>query len=101
MLTRMPMPIHIRRPAPALPPYLHKILELLMYPGSLSQLHNAASVLELSRSLEFENEVRREMTLQVMRWFGQVDDAGERWKMMLKRWCVKSAWVFCVSQRLV
>jgi sister chromatid cohesion protein DCC1 len=50
--------------------YLHQILELLlMYLVSLSQPHNAASVLELSRSLEFEHEevqVRREVTLQVM-----------------------------------
>src|SRR5260370_31077742 len=48
---------------------------------SLSQPHDAASVLELSRSLEFEHEVRRDVTLQVMRWFGEVDDADERWKV--------------------
>jgi sister chromatid cohesion protein DCC1 len=53
-----------------------------MYLVSLSQPHNAASVLELSRSLEFKHEVRREVTLQVMGWFGQVDDADERWKMI-------------------
>lgn len=52
---------------------------------SLSQPHDAASVLELSRSLEFEHEVRREVTLQVMRWFGQVDDADERWKMDVEK----------------
>jgi sister chromatid cohesion protein DCC1 len=46
--------------------YLHKILELLMYLVSLSQPHNAASVTELSRSVEFEHEFRREVTLQVM-----------------------------------
>jgi len=56
-----------------------------MYLVSLSQPHNAASVLELSRSLEFEHEVRREVTLQVMRWFGQVDDADERWKMDVEK----------------
>src|SRR6266849_4850152 len=56
-----------------------------MYLVSLSQPHNAASVLELSRSLEFEHEVRREVTLQVMRWFGQVDDADELWKMDAER----------------
>jgi sister chromatid cohesion protein DCC1 len=43
-----------------------------------SQPHNAASVPELSRSLEVEHEFRREVTLQVMRWFGQVDNADER-----------------------
>ncbi len=52
-----------------------------MHLVSLSQPHDAASVLELSRSLEFEHEVRRDVTLQVMRWFGEVDDADERWKV--------------------
>ena len=52
---------------------------------SSSQPHNAAPVLELSRSLEFEHEVRREMLLQVMRWFGQVDDANKRWKMDVEK----------------
>ena len=50
---------------------------------SLSEPHNAASVIELSRLLEFEHEVRREVTLQVKRWFGQVGDSDapdERWK---------------------
>ena len=59
-----------------------------MYLISLSQPHNAASVLELARrSLEFEHEVRREVTLhcQVKRWFGQVDDADERWKMVVEK----------------
>ena len=51
-----------------------------MYLVSLSQPHNAASVLELSRSLEFEHEVRHEVTLQVMHRFGQVDDADEWWE---------------------
>jgi Sister chromatid cohesion protein Dcc1 len=46
-----------------------------------SDFADAAFVLELSRSLEFEHEVRREVTLQVMRWFGHVDDVDERWKM--------------------
>jgi sister chromatid cohesion protein DCC1 len=56
-----------------------------MYLISLSQSHDAASVIELSRSLEFDHEVRREVTLQVMRWFGQVDDADERWKMDVEK----------------
>ena len=40
-----------------------------MYLISLSQPHNAAFVIELSlsQSLEFEFDVRREVTLQVMR----------------------------------
>ncbi|KAI0270367.1 hypothetical protein BGY98DRAFT_1179784 [Russula aff. rugulosa BPL654] len=81
---------------PLSPTYFHKILELLLtYLVSLSQPHNAPSVLELSRSLEFEHEVRREVTLHVMRWFGQVDDADERWEMVIEKVVVKSAWVFC------
>ena len=56
-----------------------------MYLVSLSQPHNAASVLELSRSLVFEHEVRREVTLQVMRWFGQVDVTDEWWKMDVEK----------------
>jgi hypothetical protein len=67
---------------PLSPSYLHKILELLlMHLVSLSQSHDSASVLELCRSLEYEHEVRREVTLQVMRWFGEVDGADELWKM--------------------
>ncbi|KAI9509500.1 sister chromatid cohesion protein Dcc1 [Russula earlei] len=67
---------------PLSPSYLHKILELLlMHLVSLSQPTDAASVLELTRSLEYEHEVRREVTLQVMRWFGEVDAADELWKM--------------------
>jgi sister chromatid cohesion protein DCC1 len=56
-----------------------------MYLVSLSLPHNAASVLELSRSLEFEHEVRRSVTSQVMGRFGQVDDADERWKMEVEK----------------
>jgi hypothetical protein len=93
----------VRRPAAALPdvppqdPRAPPDVSHLMI--SLSQPHNAASVLELSRSLEFEHEVRHEVTLQVMRWFGQIDDGDERWEM--DGWCIKSAWVFCVNTRLV
>jgi len=86
VFTRIPMSKAIRSSAPALPTYLHKILELLlMYPISLSQPHNAASVIELAVLLEFEHEVRREATLKVMRWFGQVDDADERWEMDIEK----------------
>lgn len=63
VLTRVPMTMPIRRPRPLSPTStcLHKILEFLLmyYLVSLSQPHNSASVLELSRSLEFEYEVRR------------------------------------------
>jgi len=71
---------------PLSPSYLHKILELLlMHLVSLSQSHSSASVLELCRSLEYEHEVRREVTLQVMRWFGEVDAADELWKMDVEK----------------
>jgi sister chromatid cohesion protein DCC1 len=56
-----------------------------MYLVSLSLPHNAASVLELFRSLEPEHEVRREVILQVMGRFGQVDDADERRKMDVEK----------------
>ncbi|KAI9461279.1 sister chromatid cohesion protein Dcc1 [Lactarius psammicola] len=50
---------------PLSPSYLHKILELLlMHLVSQSQPHDAASVQELSQSLEYEHEVKREVTLQ-------------------------------------
>ncbi|KAI0305572.1 sister chromatid cohesion protein Dcc1 [Multifurca ochricompacta] len=58
---------------PLSPSYLHKILELLlMHLVSLSQTHDAASV-------------NREVTLQVMRWFGEVDAANESWKVDVER----------------
>jgi sister chromatid cohesion protein DCC1 len=56
-----------------------------MYLVSLSLLYNAASVLELFRSLESEHEVRREVTSQVMGWFGQVDDTDEQRKMDVEK----------------
>ena len=64
--------------------YLHTILELLLtYLVALSQPHDAASVLELSSALESEHDVRREVTLQIMQWFGDVGGAkGEQlWNM--------------------
>jgi sister chromatid cohesion protein DCC1 len=56
-----------------------------MHLVSLSQPHDAASVLELSLSLEYEHEIRREVTLQVMRWFGEVDAADMLWKMDIEK----------------
>ncbi|KAI9442354.1 sister chromatid cohesion protein Dcc1 [Lactarius indigo] len=71
---------------PLSPSYLHKILELLlMHLVSLSQPHDAASVRELSRPLEEEHEVKREVTLQVMRWFGQVDVENESWNVDVEK----------------
>ena len=56
-----------------------------MYIISLSQHHNVASILELSQSPAFEHEVRRKVTLQMMRWLGQVGDADERRKMDVEK----------------
>ena len=62
------------------PSYLHTILELLlMYLASLQQSHDAASVLDMVCALEDEHEIRREVTTQVMQWFGDV--SGGKWKM--------------------
>jgi hypothetical protein len=74
-----------------------------MYLVSLSQPHNATSVPELSRSHEFEHEVRREVTLLVMRWFGQVYDVDERWKMNVEEAVrqVSLGILFCVGTRFV
>ncbi|KAH9083683.1 hypothetical protein EDB83DRAFT_2330521 [Lactarius deliciosus] len=71
---------------PLSPSYLHKILELLlMHLVSLSQPHDAASVQELSQPLEDEHEVKREVTLQVMRWFGQVDAENVSWNVDVEK----------------
>ncbi|KZV69547.1 hypothetical protein PENSPDRAFT_652296 [Peniophora sp. CONT] len=69
---------------PIAPTYLHTILELLLtYLVALSQPHDAASVAELTSALESEHDVRREVALQVMQWFGEVNGAqGEQlWSM--------------------
>ena len=71
---------------PLSPSYLHKILELLlMHLVSLSLSHDAASVIELSQTLEREHEVKREVTLQVMRWFGVVDTENESWSVDVEK----------------
>ena len=69
---------------PIAPTYLHTILELLLtYLVAMGQPHDAASVVELASALESEHDVRREVTLQIMQWFGEVSGAkGEQlWNM--------------------
>jgi len=56
-----------------------------MHLVSLSQPHDAASVSVLSQSLEREHEVKREVTLQVMRWFGEVDAENELWNVDVEK----------------
>ena len=79
-----PSPPDVLRPLS--PSYLQKILELLlMHLVSLSQSRDAASVRELSQSLERDHEVKREVTLQVMRWFGEVDAENESWNVDVEK----------------
>ncbi len=56
-----------------------------MHLVSLSQPHEAASVQELSQPLEHEHEVKREVTLQVMGWFGEVDAENELWNVDVEK----------------
>ena len=56
-----------------------------MHLVSLSQPCDAASVRELSQSLERDHEVKREVTLQVMRWFGEVDAENESWNVAVEK----------------
>ena len=56
-----------------------------MHLVSLSLSHDAASVIELSQTLEREHEVKREVTLQVMRWFGVVDTENESWSVDVEK----------------
>jgi hypothetical protein len=56
-----------------------------MHLVSLSQAHDAASVSVLSQTLEREHEVKREVTLQVMRWFGEVDAENESWNVDVEK----------------
>lgn len=62
------------------PPYLTTILELLLnYLVSLSQSHEAASVRDLTSALEDDHEIKREVTSQVMSWFGDIN--LDTWRM--------------------
>jgi sister chromatid cohesion protein DCC1 len=59
---------------------LSKILELLLNTlVSLSLRPQDAPAEELALELEQEHEIKREVTTQVMSWFGLLD--GESWKM--------------------
>ncbi|KAI0028385.1 sister chromatid cohesion protein Dcc1 [Vararia minispora EC-137] len=69
---------------PIAPSYLHTILELLLTSlVSLSQPHESASVVELATALESDHEIQREVSCQVMRWFGDItgEDDEERWRV--------------------
>ena len=68
---------------PIAPVHLDTILELLLnYLVSLSLSHDAASVEDLVSALVEAHDVPREVSSQVMGWFGQVDEGT--WKMDVK-----------------
>ena len=59
---------------PIAPSHLTTILELLLNClVSLSLPHQAAPVEDLAAALEHDHEVRRDVTRQVMAWFGEVN----------------------------
>ena len=67
---------------PLAPAYLTTILELLLtHLVSLSQPHTAASTRALCAALEEGHEVAREVTMQVMGWFGHIDADENLWDM--------------------
>ena len=68
---------------PIAPVHLDTILELLLnYLVSLSLSHDAAPVEDLVSALVEAHDVPREVSSQVMGWFGQVDEGT--WKMDVK-----------------
>lgn len=65
---------------PIAPSHLTTILELLLnYLVSLSLPHDDANVEDLLAALEDDHEVKRDVTRQVMSWFGEV--SGGKWTM--------------------
>jgi sister chromatid cohesion protein DCC1 len=60
--------------------YLTKILDLILTAlTALSLPHSAAPVEDLSLSIEQDHEVKREVVIQVMSWFGTISD--DLWTM--------------------
>ena len=58
------------------------ILELLLTNlVSLSLSHTAAPISTLISALEDEHDIRRDITRQVMAWFGRLDDDNGVWEM--------------------
>ncbi|KAG9316366.1 sister chromatid cohesion protein Dcc1 [Chiua virens] len=65
---------------PVAPAHLNTILELLLnYLVSLSLSHDAAPVDDLVSALVDDHEVPREVSNQIMSWFGQIE--ANTWKM--------------------
>ena len=67
---------------PIAPSHLTTILELLLTNlVSLSLSHTAAPISPLISALEDDHDIRREVTRQVMSWFGRLDDDNGTWEM--------------------
>ncbi|PIL34002.1 hypothetical protein GSI_03710 [Ganoderma sinense ZZ0214-1] len=67
---------------PIAPSHLTTILELLLTNlVCLSLSHTAASISALVSSLEDDHDIRRDITRQVMAWFGRLDDDNGTWEM--------------------
>ena len=65
------------------PSLLTTILELLLnYLVSLSLPHSAAPIEDLAAALEDEHDIKRDISRQVMSWFGELD--GGLWSMDVK-----------------
>ncbi|KAI0081308.1 hypothetical protein K474DRAFT_1768752 [Panus rudis PR-1116 ss-1] len=68
---------------PIAPSYLTTIIELLLnYLVSLSLPSNAAPVDRLTSALHEEHEVRKDISRQVMAWFGEIE--GDIWRLDAK-----------------
>ncbi|TBU30244.1 sister chromatid cohesion protein Dcc1 [Dichomitus squalens] len=67
---------------PIAPSHLTTILELLLTNlVSLSLSHTAAPILTLTSSLEDEHDIKRDVSRQVMSWFGRFDEDAGTWEM--------------------
>jgi len=72
--------IHAGYLRPIAPVHLNTILELLLnYLISLSLSHEAAPVDDLVSALADDHDIPRDVSNQVMSWFGQVEEGT--WKM--------------------
>ncbi|KAI0790829.1 sister chromatid cohesion protein Dcc1 [Abortiporus biennis] len=61
---------------------LTTILELLLnFVVQFSFPHDAASVADLTTAIEEGQDIRRQVTTQVMEWFGDISKEGGKWKM--------------------
>ncbi|TDL26230.1 hypothetical protein BD410DRAFT_572988 [Rickenella mellea] len=70
---------------PISPSYLTTVLELLLTTlVSLSQSPDAASAVDLADALENDHEIRRDISMQVMSWFGELSSEAVKSAMKWK-----------------